>query len=68
MVRLRTRYLDDRLDEQLALGCRQVVFLGAGLDTRAVRKQSPGVVSFEIDDANTLSFKKARLAESGIPR
>ena len=40
-VRLRTRYLDDRLDEQIALGCRQVVILGSGLDTRAVRKQSP---------------------------
>src|SRR5687768_17589475 len=29
-VRLRTRYLDDRLDEQLANGCRQVVILGLG--------------------------------------
>ena len=65
-VRIRTRYLDDRLDEQLARGCRQVVILGAGLDTRAVRKQSDGVAYFEIGDANTLSFKQARLAESGI--
>jgi len=65
-VRLRTRYLDDRLDEQLALGCRQVVILGAGLDTRAVRKRLLGVAYFEIDDANTLSFKQARLAENGI--
>lgn len=65
-VRIRTRYLDDRLDEQLANGCRQVVILGAGLDTRGVRKQSDGVAYFEIDDANTLSFKQARLAESGI--
>ena len=66
-VRLRTRYLDDRLDEQLARGCRQVVILGAGLDTRAVRKRFPGVAYFEIDDANTLSFKEARLAENGMP-
>lgn len=65
-VRLRTRYLDDRLDEQLARGCRQVVILGAGLDTRAVRKQAPGVLYFEIDDARTLSVKQARLAEEGI--
>jgi len=65
-VRIRTRYFDDRLNEQLARGCRQVVILGAGLDTRAERKRSPGVVYFEIDDANTLGFKKARLAESGI--
>jgi methyltransferase (TIGR00027 family) len=65
-VRLRTRYLDDRLDEQLADGCRQVVILGAGLDTRAVRKRSPGVAYFEIDDPSTVSFKEARLAERGI--
>jgi methyltransferase (TIGR00027 family) len=65
-VRIRTRYLDDRLDEQLALGCRQVVILGAGLDTRAVRKCAPGVAYFEIDGANTLSFKQERLAEHGI--
>jgi len=36
MLRLRACYLDRRLDQQLALGCRQVVILGAGLDTRAV--------------------------------
>jgi methyltransferase (TIGR00027 family) len=65
-VRLRTRYFDDRLDEQLARGCRQVVILGAGLDTRGVRKQSDGVVYFEIDDFGTLNFKRARLAERGI--
>ena len=66
IVKIRTRYFDDKLDEQLSLGCQQVVILGAGLDTRAVRKQSPGVAYFEIDDLNTLGFKKARLAESGI--
>ena len=38
-VMLRTRYFDDRLDEQLSRGCRQVVIPGAGLDTRGVRKQ-----------------------------
>jgi methyltransferase (TIGR00027 family) len=65
-VRLRTRYLDDSLDRQLADGCRQVVILGAGLDTRAQRKCSPGVAYFEIDDASTLDFKRQRLAERGM--
>ena len=65
-VRLRTRYLDDRLDRQIADGCRQVVILGAGLDTRGVRKQAPGVTYFEIDDADTIGFKRATLAEAGI--
>ena len=49
MVRIRIRYLDDRLHHQLQLGYQQVVILGAGLDTRV-----------EIDDENILAFKKAR--------
>ena len=65
-VRIRTRYLDDKLDEYLNRGCRQVVILGSGLDTRAVRKQAHGVTYFEIDDPDTLNFKKARLAERGL--
>ena len=65
-VILRTRYFDDRLDEQLSHGCRQVVIPGAGLDTRGVRKQAPGVTYFEIDDTDILNFKKERLAKAGI--
>jgi methyltransferase (TIGR00027 family) len=65
-VKLRTRYFDDHLDAQLGNGCRQVVILGAGLDTRGVRKQAPGVTYFEIDDANIINFKRERLAEAGI--
>jgi len=65
-VRIRTRYLDDRLEQQIARGCRQIVILGAGLDTRAVRKQAPGVRYFEIDDARTLSAKQARLEQCGF--
>ena len=48
MVRIRTKYLDDTLDRHIASGFRQVVILGAGLDTRAVRKQAAGVTYFEI--------------------
>ena len=65
-VRLRTRYFDDKLNEQLDHGCRQVVILGSGLDTRAIRKQASGVTYFEIDDASILDFKQMRLAEAGI--
>ncbi len=66
MPRLRTRYYDDRLAEQIAQGCRQVVILGAGLDTRGVRKCAPGVAYFEIDDAGTLDLKKTRYAANRI--
>jgi len=60
MVRIRTKYFDDALEREIRAGCRQVVILGAGLDTRAVRKRSPGVTFFEIDDATTLLVKRAR--------
>ncbi len=65
-VRLRTRYLDDQLAAQLERGCKQVVILGAGLDARAQRKAAPDVAYFEIDDVNTLTFKRSKLAENGI--
>ena len=65
-VKLRTRYFDDHLDEMLARGCRQVIILGAGLDTRAVRKQSPGVTYFEIDEVDIINFKRDRMREAGI--
>jgi len=58
MVKTRTRYFDDMLGVQIAAGARQVVILGAGLDTRAVRKQSPGVRYFEIDDPETMELKR----------
>jgi methyltransferase (TIGR00027 family) len=58
LVKIRTKYLDDMLERQLLSKFRQVVILGAGLDTRAVRKQAPGVTYFEIDDAATLKLKQ----------
>src|SRR5262249_25998912 len=53
-VRLRTRFFDDRLDEELGRRCQPVVILGAGLDTRGMRKQAAGVTYFEIDEADIL--------------
>ena len=66
LVRIRTKYLDDMLDEQLRCGVRQVVVLGAGLDTRAVRKPADGVIYFEIDDAATLAVKQDCYLRHGI--
>lgn len=66
MVKIRTRYFDDTLENQLLLQFRQVVILGSGLDTRAVRKQAPGVKYFEIDDPDTLTLKQARYEQGGI--
>jgi methyltransferase (TIGR00027 family) len=66
MVKIRTKYFDDALEEHLSQEFRQVVILGAGLDTRAVRKQTPGVTYFEIDDPATLKWKQACYERHGI--
>lgn len=66
MVKTRTRYFDDMLERQIAAGIHQVVILGAGLDTRAVRKQSARVKYFEIDDPATIDLKRRCYADARI--
>ena len=49
-IAIRTRFYDDFLFAACAAGCRQVVILAAGLDTRAFRLDWPaGVRVFELD-------------------
>ncbi len=56
---LRTRVLDDFVLRSAGAGARQVVLLGAGLDTRAFRLDLPSdCVVFEIDRAGVLAFKE----------
>ncbi|MET7695614.1 SAM-dependent methyltransferase [Streptomyces sp. NPDC005483] len=66
---LRTRAFDDFLTEA-AHNCRQVVVLGAGLDTRAHRLAWPdGTTVFEIDHEDVLRFKQSVLdARNAVPR
>jgi len=66
LVKIRTRYFDDVLEAQLRAGVRQVVILGAGLDTRAARKPVAGVTYFEIDDEATLKLKECCYEQQGI--
>jgi methyltransferase (TIGR00027 family) len=66
LVPIRTRYFDDVLDQQLRSNVRQVVILGSGLDTRAVRKAAAGVTYYEIDDPATLEMKRAGYEEQGL--
>ncbi|MEU0987432.1 class I SAM-dependent methyltransferase [Streptomyces sp. NPDC005953] len=60
---LRTRVLDDFLLQTVHTGgARQVVLLGAGLDSRAFRLDWPsGCVVFEIDREGVLAFKRTVL-------
>ncbi|MCX0242178.1 MULTISPECIES: class I SAM-dependent methyltransferase [Streptomyces] len=60
---LRTRVLDDFVVRSVLTGARQVVLLGAGLDTRAFRLDWPSdCVFFEVDRAGVLAFKHQVLA------
>ncbi|WP_328603293.1 SAM-dependent methyltransferase [Amycolatopsis sp. NBC_00345] len=56
---IRTRWFDDVVAEALRSGIRQVVGLGAGLDTRAYRLDWPdGTVVYEVDQPTVISYKK----------
>ncbi|MFK4148920.1 class I SAM-dependent methyltransferase [Streptomyces sp. NPDC004065] len=61
---IRTRFLDDLLRQATASGVRQVVLLGAGMDSRAFRMDWPaGTRLFEVDTAAPLEFKAAVLRQ-----
>lgn len=62
---LRTRVLDDFVVRSAGADIRQVVLLGAGLDTRAFRLGLPSdCVVYEVDRAGVLEFKERVLADA----
>ncbi|MFD8453926.1 SAM-dependent methyltransferase [Streptomyces coelicoflavus] len=64
---VRSRFFDDHLLTAARSGCRQVVVLGAGLDTRAFRLQWPtGVHLFEVEVPSVLAFKERVLDGSPV--
>lgn len=61
---IRTRFLDEVLERASASGVRQVVLLGAGMDSRAFRMDWPGGTRlFEVDTAEPLDFKASVLRQ-----
>jgi methyltransferase (TIGR00027 family) len=66
-IAARTRFAEDALASAIDRGVRQVVVLGAGLDTYAYRTPRNGVRIFEVDHPATQAWKRERLAEAGIP-
>jgi methyltransferase (TIGR00027 family) len=64
---IRQRVLVDRLPEANERGCRQLVILGAGLDTTAFALPSWGSDwrVFEVDHPATQEWKRARIATVG---
>jgi methyltransferase (TIGR00027 family) len=65
-IAARSRFAEDALAAAVARGTRQLVVLGAGLDTFAYRNPHPGLRVFEVDHPDTQAWKRERLAEAGI--
>jgi methyltransferase (TIGR00027 family) len=63
-VAVRSRFAQDSLAAAMARGVRQVVVLGAGLDTTALR--NPGIAVFEVDHPATQEWKRRQLARMNI--
>jgi len=63
-VAVRSRFAQDCLAAAVARGVRQVVVLGAGLDTTALR--NPGIAVFEVDHPATQDWKRQQLAHMNI--
>lgn len=62
----RARFAEDSVAAAVASGTRQVVILGAGLDTFAYRSPYPDLHVFEVDHPATQAWKRERLAAAGI--
>ena len=67
-IAVRTRFAEDALAAAVARGVRQLVVLGAGLDTYAYRNAlGESLRIFEVDHPATQAWKRQRLAEAAIP-
>lgn len=66
-IAARTRFAEDALAAAVARGVRQLVVLGAGLDTYAYRGALRDQLRiFEVDHPSTQAWKRERLAAVGI--
>jgi methyltransferase (TIGR00027 family) len=67
-IAVRTRFAEDALAAAVEGGVRQLVVLGAGLDTYAYRSNwGPRLRIFEVDHPDTQAWKRQVLAEAAIP-
>ncbi len=59
---LRTRAIDDAIEDAVRRGARQLVLLGAGLDARAWRMDALRTCTvFEVDHPSTQTYKRAHV-------
>lgn len=67
-IAVRTRFAEDALAAAVERGVRQLVLLGAGLDTYAYRGACRDRLRiFEVDHPATQAWKRQRLADAAIP-
>jgi methyltransferase (TIGR00027 family) len=67
-IAIRSRIAEDALAASITRGVRQLVVLGAGLDTTAYRAPpSQDLRIFEVDHPATQAWKRRRLTEADIP-
>jgi methyltransferase (TIGR00027 family) len=66
-IAMRSRFAEDSARRAMAEGVRQILVLGAGLDTFAYRLEPPhDLLMFELDHPATQRDKRRRLAEARI--
>lgn len=67
-IAARSRFAEDRIAEAVGRGVRQVVVLGAGLDTFGLRNPhaAQGLRVFEVDHPATQDWKRERIADMGV--
>ncbi|MGX1807539.1 class I SAM-dependent methyltransferase [Nocardia sp. NPDC055321] len=65
-ILVRFRVAEDAIGAAVGAGVRQLVILGAGLDTFGYRNPYPGLRVFEVDHPDTQEWKRERLRDAGI--
>jgi len=65
-IAARSRFSEEAMAGCVARGVRQVVVLGAGLDTFSLRNPHADVTVYEIDYPATQAWKRERLAKAGL--
>lgn len=65
-IAMRSRIAETKLAEATERGVRQIVVLGAGLDTLSLRNPFPEAALFEVDHPATQAWKRERLVQEGL--
>lgn len=65
-IAARSRFSEEAMAVCIARGVRQVVILGAGLDTFSLRNSRTDVTVYEVDYPATQAWKRERLAQANV--